>query len=118
MADKLELNEIVLIGRTYDEYRKMFSLDDELLKGEPVLDVASGVSSFCAEASAKGFNVVATDRIYNFDANEIEAKCRDDLELIVEQLPDVAHLYNWSYFKDIAVFKENRGSGRRYPAND
>ncbi len=53
MDEQLNLENIVLIGRTFEEYSKMFDLDD-LPVSEHVLDVASGVSSFCAEASAKG----------------------------------------------------------------
>ena len=47
MDKQLVLKDIVLLGRTFDEYYRMFDLNDELLKKEKILDVASGVSSFC-----------------------------------------------------------------------
>jgi len=53
MDKQLILKDIVLIGRTFDEYYRMFDLNDELLKKEEILDVASGVSSFCTEACAR-----------------------------------------------------------------
>jgi hypothetical protein len=50
MDKQLDLKNIALIGRTFEEYYRMFDLDN-LPTNEHILDVASGVSSFCAEAS-------------------------------------------------------------------
>ena len=60
MDKKLDLKDIVLVGRTFDEYYKMFDLSS-IDKKEKILDVASGVSSFCAEATAMGYQVTASD---------------------------------------------------------
>jgi hypothetical protein len=53
MQDKqgLQLDRIVLLGRTFEEYRRYFLLEPGDLIGKRVLDVAGGVSSFCAEAA-------------------------------------------------------------------
>jgi len=75
---------------------------------EHILDVASGVSSFCAEASAKGYNVTASDRIYTSSPLEIESKCRQDLDAVMNQLPDLVNLYAWDFFKDVQALKTNR----------
>lgn len=108
MDKQLDLKNIALIGRTLEEYYKMFDLDNNLLNNETILDVASGVSSFCAEAVAKGYNVTASDRIYHLSLHEIEQKCRQDLETVIKQLPDIANLYIWKFFKDILSLKNNR----------
>ncbi|MBI3584655.1 MAG: hypothetical protein HY096_12015 [Nitrospinae bacterium] len=108
MDKKLELKDIVLIGRTFEEYYKMFVLDKINLKAEKILDVASGVSSFCSEANSKGYNVTASDKIYHFSAKEIEEKCITDLKMVMEKLPLVSDLYKWKFFKDIDALKENR----------
>jgi len=50
----LELDRVVLLGRTFEEYRRYFLLEPDLLIGKRVLDVAGGVSSFCAEANNLG----------------------------------------------------------------
>ena len=65
METKLDLKDVVLIGRTFDEYFNMFALSEFKPGAERILDVASGVSSFCAEANAKGHYVTASDRIYH-----------------------------------------------------
>lgn len=44
MVKKLELKEIVLIGRSFKEYNSFFELA-EIDKDNRILDVASGVSS-------------------------------------------------------------------------
>ncbi len=108
MNKQLDLKDVVLIGRTFEEYCKMFDLDSNLLKNEIILDVASGVSSFCAEANREGFNVTASDRIYASSPLEIEQRCRQDLDIVVKQLPDIADLYVWSFFKDIQSLKRQR----------
>ncbi len=108
MDKKLELKDIVLIGRTFDEYYRMFELSNINLKDEKILDAASGVSSFCFEANSKGYNVTASDKIYSFSAEEIEEKCAEDLKMVVEKLPSVADLYKWEFFKNIDTLKKNR----------
>ncbi len=109
---KFELEDIVIIGRTFEEYYKMFELN-EISKDNKVLDTASGVSSFCAEANLKGYNVTAADRIYSFPSHVIEKKCAKDLEVVLEKLHDVINSYKWDYYKDIDGLREKRESAYR-----
>lgn len=102
-----------MLGRTFDEYYRMFDLNEAFLKKEKILDAASGVSSFCAEACARGYNVTASDKIYTSGASEIENKCAKDLDVVMEQLPGIADLYLWNYFKDIKALKNNREKAYR-----
>ncbi len=104
---QLQLDDVVLIGRTFAEYARLFALDDRHSE-DCILDVAAGVSSFCAEANARGLDVTASDRIYGLDADAIEAKCRRDLANVVAQLPSIAHLYVWQTFPDIAALTAER----------
>lgn len=61
MQDGLDLKDVVLLGRTFAEYARYFQFDAAALKGKHVLDVASGVSSFGAEARAAGLDVTGAD---------------------------------------------------------
>lgn len=108
MKKKLELKDIVLIGRTFDEYFRMFDLGSLHLKEEKILDAASGVSSFCAEANEKGYDVSGADRIYDLSAHIIENKCIEDLEMVIKKLSEISDIYRWDYFKDINALKKNR----------
>lgn len=65
MVEKFELEDIVLIGRTFEEYYRMFALN-EIVKDNKILDIASGVSSFCAEANLNGYDVTAPEGFITF----------------------------------------------------
>lgn len=108
MERKLNLKNNVLVGRNFEEYYKMFDLKSLDLDREFILDVASGVSSFCAEASNKGYRVVASDRIYGFTSENLENKCKRDLDFVIEQLSNVIDLYKWEVFKDVNELEKNR----------
>lgn len=113
MAKQLHIRDVALLGRTLDEYRRIFSLSEAELAGETILDVASGVSSFCAEANELGGRVTASDRIYALSAAEIEAKCLRDLGLVMSQMPKVADMYVWDYFPDVAALARHRERAAR-----
>lgn len=113
MDRQLDLKEIALIGRTFDEYYRIFDLDNNLLNNETILDAASGVSSFCAEANEKGYNVTASDRIYAAKPEDIELKCIQDLGSIIEQMPSISDMYIWDYFSDINALKVQREKAYR-----
>src|SRR6478609_8614370 len=61
----LQLDRVVLLGRTFEEYRRYFLLEPKKLIGKTILDVAAGVSSFCAEANNLGITATAFDPIYS-----------------------------------------------------
>jgi hypothetical protein len=51
----LRLDRVVLLGRTFEEYCRYFLLEPDELIGKDVLDVAGGVSSFCAEPTRAAY---------------------------------------------------------------
>lgn len=108
MEKKFDLDEIVLIGRTFDEYCHMFGLADLAPASERILDAASGVSSFCAEANEQGYDVTASDRIYRFSSEVIREKCAADLNTVMDKMPGLMDQYRWTYFRDTEVLKNQR----------
>lgn len=109
MPDKFDIKEIIAIGRTLDEYSRMFGLSFTGLKGAAILDMGGGVSSFTAEANELGLNVKSCDRIYGFSAEELENKCKTDLQIMLEKLPPVKDNYLWNFYGDekgLAVYRE------------
>jgi SAM-dependent methyltransferase len=110
MQDGLNLKDVVLLGRTWDEYAAYFCLTAESLRGKRVLDCASGVSSFGAEARERGLLVTGADPIYGTPAEKLEAKCRADLEEVGRQLPNILHKYRWDFYKNpetLYAFRES-----------
>ncbi|HMF45922.1 MAG TPA: hypothetical protein VKE29_04550 [Candidatus Udaeobacter sp.] len=78
----LQLDRVVLLGRTFGEYRRYFLLEPNELIGRTVLDVAGGFSSFCAEANNLGINVTAFDPIYSLRRENIRERSDPDLESV------------------------------------
>jgi len=100
MAEKqgLDLNRVVLLGRTLDEYQRAFGLELQEWRGKAILDVAAGVSSFTAESRAFGLNVTAFDRIYSATAIDIRARCEHDLEEVTREIGHKP-VYKWDFYK-------------------
>lgn len=108
MKKSLDLKDIILIGRSFDEYCSIFGLTTDILKNNKILDAASGVSSFCAQACALGYNVTASDRIYSLPSSVILDKSKSDLINIKNQLSGIKDSYVWDYFKDIDALIDHR----------
>lgn len=63
----LNLENVVITGRTFEQYSSFFDLKLEDLKGKKVLDCSSGVSSFVSTANKNGSVVTGVDFIYELD---------------------------------------------------
>ena len=105
----LVLDEVVLVGRHLDEYRRFFGLDLHTLRssGSRVLDVASGVSSFCAEANAIGIDTTACDLIYALDEKVIRQRCSTDLEKVAKAMAGLP-TYRWETIGSVERMRELR----------
>ena len=119
---KLDLKKVALIGRTFDEYFDMFRLEDIDKTEVKILDAASGVSSFCAQASAHGYNVRACDPIYCYSADKLFKKSESDLAEVMERIQPIADLYCWKRFDSVEALQKNRSDAihhfvRDYAAN-
>ena len=95
----LQLDRVVLLGRTFEEYRRYFLLEPEESIGKTVLDVAGGVSSFCAEANNLGIKVTAFDPIYSLPQEKIRERSDSDLESVHRNIGLVA-TYRWGFYKN------------------
>jgi ubiquinone/menaquinone biosynthesis C-methylase UbiE len=95
----LQLDRVVLLGRTFEEYRRYFFLKPEALIGKTVLDVAGGVSSFCAEANDLGIKVTAFDPIYSLSREKIRERSDPDLESVYRTI-GLVPTYRWGFYKN------------------
>ncbi|HEX4696299.1 MAG TPA: hypothetical protein VH254_01370 [Candidatus Udaeobacter sp.] len=103
----LQLDRVVLLGRTFEEYRRYFLLEPNRLVGKRVLDVAGGVSSFCAEANELGIKVTSFDPIYSLPAETIMQRSEPDLESVYRNIGSVP-TYRWSYYKNPDYMRQLR----------
>lgn len=105
----LQLDRVVLLGRTFEEYRRYFLLDPEALRGKRVLDVAGGVSSFCAEANDRGILTTSFDPIYSMTPAEIEQRAVPDLDHVIASVRDLP-TYRWTAYRNPEHVRDLRGA--------
>lgn len=89
------LENIVPWGRSFDEYRRMFSLTDADIR-KRILGCADGPASFNAELTAKGGSVVSTDPLYKCSVDQIRQRIEVTLPEMVEQTKRNMNEFVWS----------------------
>ncbi|MEW4282797.1 SAM-dependent methyltransferase [Priestia koreensis] len=108
MGAMLEIDRIVFIGRTFQEYTSMFNLKRTDLQGKMILDCASGACSFTAHANKIGATAMACDVAYEFDTEILAKKGLEDIDHTMDKMRDVSDQYDWSYFQDVKGLKKER----------
>ncbi|MGG5255136.1 SAM-dependent methyltransferase [Neobacillus sp. SM06] len=107
-STKLDLERIIFIGRTFEEYLDMFSLSIEALRGKKILDCPAGACSFTAVGNKSDLNVTACDIAYDYSGEDLKKKGLRDLEHAMENMEIAKSNYKWDYFKDIEGLKKHR----------
>lgn len=104
----LELERVVFIGRTFEEYIDMFSLTWDELKGKKILDCPAGACSFTAMGHKKGLDITACDIAYYHQGEDLKNKGLRDVEHAMENMEKAKGSYKWDYFKDVEDLKKYR----------
>lgn len=105
---KLGLERIVFIGRTFDEYLRMFDLRPEELVERRILDCPSGACSFTAEANRLGAKAVAADIAYYYPADTLLDKGLKDTRHAMQELEKVRNNFVWNHFDSIGDVEQTR----------
>ena len=114
------LDAVVPWGRSFDEYRSMFSLSARDL-GLRILDCGGGPASFNADGTRQGHSIVSCDPLYQFEAAAIANRIRATSDEILKQTRLNETEFVWSTIRSIAELGELRRSAMRtflddYPA--
>lgn len=114
------LDEVVPWGRSFDEYQRMFALDDGDLSRR-ILGCGDGPAGFNAEATRRGATVVSMDPIYRWDAVRIEARVAATYGVVLDQTRRNAHEFVWGAIGSVEELGQVRMSAMRaflddYPA--
>ncbi|MFS0868949.1 SAM-dependent methyltransferase [Paenibacillus xylanilyticus] len=104
----LELEQIIFVGRTYEEYMLMFGLTPEDLRGRSILDCPGGACSFSSHSRRQGADSMASDIAYQHAISNLETKGQQDIEHTIKQLEQVRDRYRWNYFDSIDGLKQAR----------
>ncbi|MBT2698659.1 SAM-dependent methyltransferase [Bacillus sp. ISL-40] len=117
-STKLDLERIIFIGRTFEEYLDLFSLSKEELEGKKILDCPAGACSFTAVSNKSGLDVTACDIAYYHSIEDLKNKGLQDIEHAMEHMQKAQGNYIWDYFKDIEGLKKHRLSALKDCAKD
>ncbi len=91
------LNQVVLWGRSLNEYQRLFALSGADLDRR-ILGVGDGPASFNAELSARGGHVVSVDPVYAFSCDDIAARIDETFDEVMTQLRQNQQDFVWRFF--------------------
>jgi SAM-dependent methyltransferase len=106
------IDQIVLWGRSFDEYVGMFGLTETDLSGR-ILGCGDGPASFNAEATRRGHRVGSCDPVYDFSAKQIERRVHETYDTIMEELHPNADHYIWDTFGSLEGLGKARMAAMR-----
>jgi len=95
---------VAMTCRSFEEYCRMFLLEDELPHDGNILDVAAGASSFTAELCKRGYGAFACDPLYKLSPDAMLKHGMQELELASSKLAAKQHAFVW---KDYASLEEH-----------
>jgi len=91
---RVQLEQVVPWGRSFDEYRRMFMLlDDDLERA--ILGCGDGPAAFNSHATLRGSRVVSCDPIYTFTAKEINRRIAEVYPELLQKTRDHADDFVW-----------------------
>ena len=117
-STKLDLERIVFIGRTFEEYMDMFLLTEDELLGKKILDCPAGACSFTAVGNKSGLDVTACDIAYYHSGEDLKNKGLQDVEHAMTNMKKAENNYKWDYFKDIESLRMHRLTALQECATD
>jgi hypothetical protein len=96
----MELTNIVPWGRSFQEYKEMFSLSARDLE-KSILGCGDGPASFNAELSSQGGNVISVDPIYCFTAKQLKSRILEVFKEVMQQMQLNKDRYVWDNIDSI-----------------
>lgn len=103
----MQLAEVVPWGRSFDEYRQMFALNEADLE-KSILGCGDGPASFNAELTQAGGQVLSVDPLYRFSASQIAARIEETSELVLEQVKQTLQKFVWRQIASVEQLAEIR----------
>lgn len=99
---------VAMTCRSYQEYKEMFMLKEDLLSNGKILDIASGASSFTAELNQKGYEAIAVDPLYTLTSEEIYDFGKQEIMIASQKLSKNEQLFTWNNYESLKHHDEIR----------
>lgn len=103
----MELENIVPWGRSFEEYQEIFALTKIDLK-KTILGCGDGPSSFNAELTKRGGNVISIDPAYEFTAEELQSRIAQVYDEIMPQMLINKNMYIWESIPSVEALGKIR----------
>jgi len=100
-------------GRSFDEYVRMFSLDDTDLRST-ILGCADGPASFNAQMAKRGHHIVSCDPLYQFSGHQISKRIDETYDNVIAQTYGNLERFVWTTITSV----EDLGRLRRAAMSD
>ena len=100
------LDQVVLWGRLFDEYRRMFSLTEAALDRH-IVGCGDGPASFNAEATRRGGRVTSCDPIYELKKSDIQDRIAAAYDEMLEQTRRNAEEFVWGSIPSVEELGES-----------
>lgn len=96
----MNLNEVIPLGRSFNEYVEMFGLSAADLK-KKIIDCGSGPSSFNYELKIRNQYVTSIDPIYQFSSDQIKRRIDETFSNIIKQAEVNKDRFIWNNIKNV-----------------
>jgi len=103
-----EQTGVAMTCRGFDEYVRMFDLEEVDLSHGVTLDIAGGGSSFTAEAAARGYKAMAVDPRYRSHQQEWIAEAQDEIYSSTAKLEKISDQFDWTYYGSLEKHRAGR----------
>jgi len=91
----ISYQQVVPWGRSFDEYTRMFNLDERDL-ARSILGCGDGPASFNFGMHHRGRRVTSVDPIYGLERTSIEQRIEATYPIVLEQTRSNRHLFRWA----------------------
>jgi len=112
-----EYKDVVPWGRNFDEYIRMFDLNEDCLKLK-ILGCGDGPASFNYEWNKRGGNVISIDPIYNMSKEKIQIRIDETYNDVISQTAKNRDKFRWDTITSINELGKTRMSAMRLFLND
>jgi hypothetical protein len=107
-----KLDSVAPWGRNFNEYKKMFQLDDNDM-AKKIAGFGDGPASFNYEATGQGYSITSFDPIYQFSKNDLEKQIDEMRITVMEQMKENQDNYVWTNIKSLDELENIRMSAMR-----
>ena len=106
-SDMFHYDELKPWGRSFDEYLRMFALDETDL-GKRILGCGDGPASFNQELTESGGRAVSVDPIYRFSATQIRDRIEASFQDVIDQTRNNQEQFVWTTIRSVEQLGRTR----------